>query len=103
MNGGAAPIAVDSAPPPARIDTVQPEPDPECAWADGQWRWEDNRWQWQAGNWVRVAPDCYYADALMIWVATQTGKGILFYTHGQWYQRAGGLCPTPPVCANDAQ
>jgi hypothetical protein len=98
LSGGAQPIAVDSAPPPARIDVVSPAPDRDCAWADGQWTWESNRWVWVEGAWVRPAPDCYYADSLIVWVPTVDGKGVLFYTHGQWYSKSGELCDAPPRC-----
>jgi hypothetical protein len=91
-------MAVDSAPPPSLIDQVAPPPAEDCAWADGQWRWQDNRWQWEPGAWVRVPKGCYYADSLMVWVPTQSDKGILFYTQGQWYQRQGGSCPAPDEC-----
>lgn len=99
LSGGAQPMAVDSAPPPALIDNVSPKPSPDCSWADGQWLWVNNRWQWHPGDWVRVPEGCYYADSLMVWVPTQTGKGILFYTQGQWYQRGGGPCSVPPTCS----
>jgi hypothetical protein len=100
LSGGAAPLAVDSAPPPARIDEIRAAPASNCAWADGQWRWENNRWQWQPGAWVRFAPGCYYADSLMSWVPTLNGTGVLFYTHGQWYTSKGQPCSAPTPCSN---
>ncbi len=101
LSGGAEPIAVDSAPPPARIDTVGPAPDASCAWADGRWRWENNRWAWHPGAWVRVPEGCYYADSLIVWVPTVDAKGVLFYTHGQWYTSTGERCAEPSPCATN--
>lgn len=89
---GAQPVAVDSAPPPARIDEVRAAPRSECSWADGQWRFVDNRWQWEPGGWVQVPDGCYYADALVLWVPTPNGPGLLFYTEGQWYTADAKVC-----------
>ena len=99
LTAGATPIAVDSVPPPARIEELSSDPPgSDCVWADGRWSWEDNRWVWQPGSWV-VEPDaCYYADSLIVWVPSVSG-GVLFYTPGQWYQEGGqGVCPAPAPC-----
>lgn len=99
LSGGAEPLAVDSAPPPARIDEVSPAPANDCAWADGSWRWISNGWHWSPGAWVRAPEACYYADSLIVWVPSLQGSGVLFYTQGQWYREGSGeRCAEPSPC-----
>jgi hypothetical protein len=100
MQGGALPVAVDMAPPPVQIETVPQKPAADCIWADGRWAWAENQWHWIQGGWVRPASVCYYAEPLLVWVPSVDGKGVLFHTPGEWYNRAtSAICAPPPVCA----
>jgi hypothetical protein len=98
--GGTSPIAVESPPPPVKVQIVSPPPRTDCQWADGEWLWRGNEWRWQEGRWVTAPSDCYFADAVFVWLpARDFPTGQLYYTRSQWYERLTNKpCDPPPVC-----
>jgi WXXGXW repeat (2 copies) len=97
-------MAVDVPPPPIRIENVPPQPNSDCLWADGRWRRSDGQWQWVPGAWVRPLKTCYYAEPLLVWIPSVDGRGVLFHTDGEWYDRSTGtLCQPPVNCPNSVR
>jgi len=94
LHGAAASsyLTVPTAPPPARIEQLPPDPGGDCAWLDGVYEWSNEAWQWTPGGWLRVPEGCYYAPPETFWTPT-AGVGQLSYRPGRWYRRAGGPAP----------
>lgn len=103
--GGMAPIVVESPPPPVKVQVVSAPPRADCKWADGEWLWRGNEWRWQDGRWVTAPAECYFADAVFVWLpARDAPTGQLYYTRSQWYDRnTNKPCETPPVCVADSR
>lgn len=96
----AALTVVDTAPPPAKIETIPEPPATECAWLDGRWEWTGSAWEWRPGTWVRLEGSfgaCHYAVPEALWAPT-SGTGLLFYLPGRWYRQDGTPCGEPPQC-----
>lgn len=92
------PQIVEFPPPPAQVERVPPQPEPECVWVDGQWEWSGRRWIWKPGVWLQAPAGCYYAPAMAVWVASAE-RGELFFIAGQWYPRSGETpCAEPQLC-----
>lgn len=98
--GGVAPVVVDSRPPPVKVQVVPPAPHDACQWADGEWVWRAGEWRWRDGGWLSESQNCYFAEAVFVWLpARNAPNGLLYYTHSQWYQREKNEpCETPPPC-----
>jgi hypothetical protein len=98
-------VEVDYPPPPAKVEEIDPAPDPQCRWVDGYFTWVARGWEWIHGGWVRPPKGCYYApQILMVWLSTDRG-GVLYYGRPRWYplsaqQPGKGLaaCPDPKPC-----
>ena len=93
----ASPTVVESPPPPARVETVPPDPGEPCAWLDGRWEWTGRTWEWAPGAWVVAEHECRYAPPEATWVAAGE-RGLLFYLPGRWYRGDGRPCPEPRTC-----
>jgi hypothetical protein len=92
-------VAVDLAPPPAKVETLPVDPGEPCAWLDGRWEWTARSWEWTPGDWVVPPDDCHFAPPETFWVAT-AGRGQLFYLPGRWYPRASaGKCLEARSCS----
>lgn len=99
--GGVSPIAVDSRPPPVKVQIIARAPNAGCQWADGEWEWRSGEWRWQEGRWLSKSTDCYFADAVFVWLPSRNvPTGMLYYTPSQWYdQRTNEHCEPPPPCS----
>lgn len=99
-SGGVEPVAVDSPPPPVKVQIIPPAPRHDCRWADGEWAWRSGEWRWQEGAWLSPSPHCFFADAVFVWLPARTAPtGLLYYTRSQWYDaRTNERCETPPPC-----
>jgi hypothetical protein len=95
-----APIVVDASAPPVKVQVIAQAPNDDCQWADGEWVWRSGEWRWRDGLWLSPSPDCYFAQAVFVWLpARNAPNGLLYYTHSQWYERqTNELCETPPAC-----
>jgi hypothetical protein len=93
-------LRVDSAPPPAQLETLSADPpEPGCRWVDGQWVWTSQRWDWRPGGWIQPPRDCRYSAPSMAWAESQ-GTSALYYRPGRWYSETEPqMCPDPPPCA----
>ena len=95
----APPIVVEAAPPPAKVETVPPDPGAPCAWLDGRWEWAEDTWAWSPGAWVTPPKDCHFAAPEARWVPTVAGPGLLFYFPGRWYRdSADAACGEARAC-----
>lgn len=94
------PIVVDALPPPVKVQVVPDAPALDCDWADGEWLWRGNEWRWRDGLWLTRAQNCYFADAVFVWVSSPSSqRGQLYYTRSQWYDKTTKApCETPPAC-----
>lgn len=94
------PIVVDGLPPPVKVQVVPDAPTPDCDWADGEWTWRGNEWRWRDGQWLTRTQNCYFADAVFVWVSSpSSARGQLYYTRSQWYDKTTNTpCETPPTC-----
>ncbi|HEY1718274.1 MAG TPA: glycine zipper domain-containing protein [Verrucomicrobiae bacterium] len=74
----ATPTVVETAPPPAPVETVVGvAPGPDYLWVDGEWEW-NGTWIWVGGHWGHSP----YPHA--IWIRGDWARG----PHG-WYRRPG--------------
>lgn len=91
-------VAVESPPPPAKVERVGSDPGKPCMWLDGQWEWLGRHWEWTDGAWVVPPEGCYFAPPRAVWVTSVRG-GQLFYMTGRWYRADGSVpCPAPIRC-----
>jgi hypothetical protein len=91
-------IPIETAPPPAKVETVPPKPGSACAWLDGRWESVDGGWQWIPGAWVLPPAECHYAPPVAVWTES-SGNGTLYYSPGRWYRDQGATaCPEPQNC-----
>ena len=96
--GGPAPLIVETAPPPPKVEQVSKDPGSPCEWLDGRWEWVDQSWAWTPGAWVLAPAGCHYASPEALWVPA-TGRGLLFYLPGRWYRDMDGTaCAEPRAC-----
>jgi hypothetical protein len=91
-------IAVDEAPPPAKVETIPERPEDDCRWLDGQWEWEAAGWRWRPGSWVVPPKGCYFARSTTAW-ATGAQGDVLYFRLGRWVpDETGGTCAAPRRC-----
>ena len=81
-------------PPPARVETVPPQPRADAVWIDGSWEWR-RRWVWRVGGWVVAPRGAAYAP----WVAVRGADGTLFFAPATWRDAHGNEIDPPPVLA----
>ncbi len=89
------PVLVPYPPPPARVEVIPDQPEPEALWIDGHWVWTAGGYAWQPGQWDKPRPGAHYAPATMV----RRRNGELFYYVGAW-QGAG---PPPSSSAKPSQ
>ncbi len=76
---------VDFPPPPARIETLPPDPGPGCVWVDGYFSWQGRRWSWVPGAFRTQQPNCYRSEMSLAWVPAESGA-LLYYAEPGWYE-----------------
>jgi hypothetical protein len=74
--------AVVVAPPPVRVETYGPPPEPGYIWASGYWRWEGGQHVWVAGHWEHPHPHMRWVPHH--WVHERDGW---FLVEGHWERR----------------
>lgn len=87
--------AVETAPPPGRVEYVPKKPPGATAWVDGEWIWRHGRWFWLLGRWVRSPAGARYSP----WVVVHAVDGTLFYAPGVWVDSHGSSIAAPPAIA----
>jgi hypothetical protein len=79
-------------PPPARVETVTPDPG-RGVWVDGEWVWQVRRWLWKPGRWVVPPPDGRWSP----WTTVRDANGTLYVAQGTWRNAAGVELEEPPA------
>jgi len=87
--------AIDSAPPPGRIELIPPRPPQADAWIDGEWIPMRGRWYWLLGRWVKTPSGATYSP----WVVVRTSDGTPLYAPSVWKDARGTRISPPPALA----
>lgn len=88
-------VGVTRAPPPARVESVPAQPDPQAVWVDGEWTWRRQRWAWMPGRWVHPPAGATFSP----WVFVRGPDGTLWYAPGAWRDARGDVVEAPPALA----
>ena len=91
---------VDFPPPPARPESVGPDPGPPCVWVDGHYKWDGRRWRWSSGGWLVPPEGCALSRAVLAWMPAEAGSA-LYYWAPSWFRQtgeAGSPCDPPQPC-----
>jgi hypothetical protein len=84
-------IAVNVAPPPARVEVRSAAPSPGHMWINGHWGWRGGRHVWLGGHWA-MPPGSGYTWAEARWVQ-QNGQWMFY--EGHWVPPA--VVAAPPT------
>jgi hypothetical protein len=87
--------AVDTSPPPGRIERIPKRPVGADAWIDGEWIRQHGRWYWLLGRWVKVPPGARYSP----WVSVRSADGAVFFAPSVWVDAKHSAIPEPPPLA----
>lgn len=88
-------VAIETAPPPGRIEVVPNKPRGADAWVDGEWVLQHGRWSWLLGRWVTVPAGATYSP----WVVVRASDATAYYAPGTWHDATGGRLASPPALA----
>ena len=87
--------AVDTAPPPGRVEAIPPRPDGADVWVDGEWIHRHGRWYWLLGRWVKAPAGATYRP----WVLVRASDGTPFYAASLWVDGQGNPVAAPQPLA----
>ncbi|MDP8998767.1 MAG: hypothetical protein M3O46_01500 [Myxococcota bacterium] len=87
--------AVESVPPPGRIERIPDKPTKADAWVDGEWILRRGRWYWLLGRWVTSPPGALYSP----WVVVRAYDGHPYYAPSIWRDAKGSPLAAPPALA----
>jgi hypothetical protein len=87
--------AIDTGPPPGRIERVPKRPPGADAWVDGEWIRRHGRWFWLLGRWVKTPSGAKYAP----WVVVRAADGTAFYAPSAWVDSKGAPLNAPAPLA----
>jgi hypothetical protein len=76
---------VPFAPPPARVETVPPQPSSDDVWVDGEWVWQGGRWAWRNGYWIVPPEEAIFSPSTL----RRTKLGALLLARGAWRDSSG--------------
>jgi hypothetical protein len=88
-------VAIDTGPPPGRVETVPKRPAGADAWLDGEWILRHGRWYWLLGRWVATPRGATFSP----WVVVRAPDGTLYYAPGAWHDAKGGPLAAPQPLA----
>jgi hypothetical protein len=88
-------VQVQTAPPPARVETVPPRPSRGAVWLDGEWAWQGRKWAWRRGRWVMPPQGASYSP----WTVTHDEAGGVWYAAGAWRNARGEEVVEPDALA----
>jgi hypothetical protein len=78
-------VEAPAPPPPARIETVPPQPSSDDIWIDGEWVWQSTRWAWRSGYWLTPPPGALFSPSTL----RCTKTGTLLLARGAWWNATG--------------
>ncbi|MCC6217101.1 MAG: hypothetical protein IT376_19740 [Polyangiaceae bacterium] len=93
-------VTVPEAPPPARVESVPPDPGAPCVWVDGAWSWDEG-WSWTDGAWVEPPDGCHRSRPRLFWEADGAAWRLRHVPAG-WHPTdpdARARCTEPRRCA----
>jgi len=82
-------------PPPARVETVPPEPRRGAVWIDGEWVWQGRLFAWRRGRWVMPPEGARFAP----WTTVRGEDGTVYLAGGAWRDARNQAVPDPPALA----
>jgi hypothetical protein len=88
-------VAVESPPPPARVEVLPARPSREALWIDGEWVWRRGLWAWLPGRWVIAPPGASFSA----WTIVRRADGTLWHAPGTWRDAAGKVVEPPEPLA----
>lgn len=90
---------VEYPPPPAKVERIPEQPEPECAWLDGHWEFRARRWRWVDGDWVLPPAGCHYVEPFIRWLPSGGPEhGTLYALEGLWVREDGSKCALAKSC-----
>ena len=88
-------VHVRTAPPPARVEIVPPQPARGAVWIDGEWAWRGRKWAWRRGRWVKAPAGASYSP----WTFTRDLSGEVWFAAGTWRSVRGVAVAEPEPLA----
>jgi hypothetical protein len=88
-------VQVQTAPPPARVETVPARPQRGAVWLDGEWAWQGRKWAWRRGRWVMPPAGASYSP----WTMTRDQNGGVWFAAGAWRSAHGEDVTEPDALA----